>query len=61
MVADGTRQAIVATHSPILAATPGAQVWELGSWGMRRTDWTELALVGQWRRFLADPERFLGD
>lgn len=61
MVADGTRQAIVATHSPILAATPGAQVWELGSWGMRRTDWSELALVGQWRRFLADPERFLGD
>jgi len=28
---------------------------------MRRTDWTELALVGQWRRFLADPERFLSD
>lgn len=61
MVADGTRQAIVATHSPILAAAPGAQVWELGSWGMRRTEWSELALVSQWRRFLADPDRFLGD
>ena len=61
MAADGTRQAIVATHSPIVAATPGADLYELGPWGIRRTDWAELALVGQWRRFLADPDRFLRD
>lgn len=56
-----TRQAIVATHSPILAALPGADLYELGHWGMRRTRWSELALVAQWRRFLADPDRFLGE
>lgn len=54
------RQAIVATHSPILAALPGADLYELGHWGLRRATWSELALVAQWRRFLADPDRFLG-
>jgi len=55
------RQAIIATHSPVLAALPGAGLFELGHWGMRRTEWSELALVAQWRRFLADPGRFLAD
>ncbi|WP_420121654.1 AAA family ATPase [Nakamurella sp.] len=55
------RQAVVATHSPILAALPGADLYELGPWGIRRTRWSDLALVAQWRRFLADPDRFLAD
>lgn len=59
MAQSGNQQAIVATHSPILAALPGADLYELGPWGMRRTRWSDLALVAQWRRFLADPERFL--
>ncbi|HEY5879940.1 MAG TPA: ATP-binding cassette domain-containing protein [Nakamurella sp.] len=61
MAADGARQAIVATHSPIVAAAPGADLYELGAWGIRRAGWSELALVAQWRRFLAAPDRFLDD
>ena len=32
-------QAIVATHSPIVAAVPGAAILELGDWGIRRSRW----------------------
>jgi len=38
-------QAIVATHSPILAAIPGASILELGDWGIRDSQWEELHLV----------------
>jgi len=51
-------QAIVATHSPIVAAVPGASILELGDWGMRPTRWEELQLVGAWRRFLAEPASY---
>jgi predicted ATPase len=49
-------QAVVATHSPILAALPGASVCELGEWGIRPARWADLDLTGHWRRFLADPQ-----
>jgi predicted ATPase len=52
-------QLVVATHSPVLAATPGATILEVGEWGLRKTSWDELELVGSWRRFLADPQRYL--
>ena len=52
-------QAIVATHSPLIAATPGATVFEVGEWGMRRVAYEDLALVQSWRDFLANPERYL--
>lgn len=52
-------QIIVATHSPVLAATPGATILEVGEWGLRETSWDELELVGSWRHFLADPSRYL--
>jgi predicted ATPase len=48
-------QAIVATHSPIVAAVPGAAIWELGDWGIRTSRWEDLHIVGAWRGFLADP------
>ncbi|MGV8979331.1 MAG: AAA family ATPase [Cellulomonas sp.] len=32
LVADGS-QVVLATHSPVLAAMPGADVWEVGEWG----------------------------
>jgi predicted ATPase len=48
-------QAIVATHSPIIAAVPGAALLELGDWGIRPARWADLHLVGAWRRFMADP------
>jgi predicted ATPase len=48
-------QAIVATHSPIVAAVPGARILELGDWGIRPARWPELGLVSDWRAFLGDP------
>jgi predicted ATPase len=43
-------QAVVATHSPIVAAVPGASIFKLGDWGIRSARWDELRLVGDWRR-----------
>jgi predicted ATPase len=51
-------QAVVATHSPIIAAAPGASILELGDWGMRPASWDELDLVGHWRNFLRDPDSY---
>ncbi|HZR49255.1 MAG TPA: ATP-binding cassette domain-containing protein [Streptosporangiaceae bacterium] len=51
-------QAIVASHSPILAAIPGARLVELGTWGMRPGTWEDLGLVVMWRQFLNAPESF---
>ena len=51
-------QAVVATHSPILAAVPGASILELGDWGIRTASWEDLDLVGHWRRFLAAPDSY---
>jgi predicted ATPase len=52
-------QVIVATHSPVIAAVPGARILELGPWGMRPSQWQELELVASWRQFLAQPQAFL--
>lgn len=52
-------QVVCATHSPILAATPGADIIEVGEHGTRRVKWDELDLVDHWRRYLADPSRYL--
>ncbi|WP_350349741.1 AAA family ATPase [Agromyces sp. G08B096] len=52
-------QVVCATHSPVLAAVPGATILELGEWGIRRTTWDELELVAHWRSYLADPARYL--
>ena len=52
-------QAIVATHSPIIAAVPDAHILELGEWGIRSARWHELELVAAWRRFIAEPASYL--
>ncbi|GAB3970498.1 AAA family ATPase [Actinoallomurus acanthiterrae] len=52
-------QVICASHSPILTATPGADILELGEHGVRRTSWEKLQLVDHWRRFMAKPELYL--
>ena len=51
-------QTIVATHSPMLAAVPGASIMELGDWGIRTALWEELDLVSAWRRFLTEPASY---
>jgi predicted ATPase len=50
---------VVATHSPVVAAVPGATILELGDWGMRRAAWDELELVAEWRGFLREPGSYL--
>ena len=52
-------QAIVATHSPLIAATPGAMLIEMGEWGMRQARFEKLELVRSWRDFLESPERYV--
>ncbi|SMH44598.1 Predicted ATPase [Rathayibacter oskolensis] len=58
LVAEGS-QVILSTHSPILAALPGADLYELGDFGMRSCEYDELDLVRTWRGFLEDPRRYL--
>ncbi len=52
-------QVVCATHSPVLASTPGASVVELGPDGFRHTSWADLEVVGHWRRYLEAPQRYL--
>jgi predicted ATPase len=59
LLASGDSQVILATHSPVLAALPGAEIYEVGEWGLRPRYWDELALVRNWKSFLAAPNRFL--
>ena len=56
---DAGAQVVVATHSPLLTALPGATILELGEHGIRRTTWDELELVHRWRLFLTDPGSYL--
>jgi predicted ATPase len=51
-------QVLCATHSPILAALPGARILELGEWGIREAVWEDLDIVAQWRSFLDAPGRY---
>lgn len=59
LVRSAPSQVVLSTHSPILAALPGAAIWEVGEWGMRRCAWEDLDLVQRWRGFLDDPHRYL--
>ncbi|MBP2340218.1 putative ATPase [Saccharothrix coeruleofusca] len=52
-------QVVCATHSPILASTPGADIIEVGEHGLRRVKWADLGLVDHWRRFLDNPTSYL--
>jgi predicted ATPase len=56
---DDRNQVILSTHSPLLAALPGATILELGEWGIRPSSWDDTDLVRLWRGFLDDPRRFL--
>jgi predicted ATPase len=58
-LAEDGAQVLCATHSPLLAAIPGANVLEVGPWGLRRAAYDDLEVVGHWRAYLADPMRYL--
>jgi predicted ATPase len=52
-------QFVCATHSPLLAALPGAMLLEVGPWGLRPTTYRDLELVAHWSAYLAEPMRYL--
>ncbi|OIH98132.1 ATP-binding cassette domain-containing protein [Curtobacterium sp. MCBA15_001] len=52
-------QVVLSTHSPILAAMPGADLYEVGEWGIRACAYDDLDLVRNWRAFLDAPDRYL--
>lgn len=58
-LADAGSQVVLATHSPLLAALPGAAVLEFGEHGIRAASWADLELVEHWRVFLSRPESYL--
>lgn len=58
-LAEEGSQVIMATHSPLLAAAPGAEIWELTDEGIDYPEWNQLDLVRNWRSFLDGPDRFL--
>jgi len=55
----GGAQFLLATHSPLLMAYPGARLYELTGDGVAERSYDDLQVVGMWRSFLAAPERFL--
>jgi predicted ATPase len=56
--ADGA-QFVIATHSPILLACPGARIYELGEDGIAQRAYDDLDAVRLTRGFLEAPERYL--
>jgi predicted ATPase len=52
-------QVVLATHSPVLAAVPGATVYELDGGGFTARAWDQLDLVQDWAAFFDDPRRLL--
>lgn len=59
LVAEGDSQVLLSTHSPLLASLPGADIYEVGPWGLRASDWEGLDLVANWRSFMNMPGRYL--
>lgn len=62
MLGDAARrgaQLVVATHSPILLALPGARIYDFDTVPVRETPYAELPHVTLTREFLAAPERYL--
>jgi len=52
-------QFVIATHSPILLACPGAAIYELGEAGIAPAVYDDLDAVRMTRGFLEAPERYL--
>ena len=59
MADTGESQFIIATHSPILMALPGAAIYSLDGGTPRKVAWGDLEHVTVTRDFLNDPETYL--
>jgi predicted ATPase len=49
----------MATHSPVLAAIPGATLLQLDADGIAPASWEDLSVVDHYRRFLHAPQQYL--
>ena len=58
-LAEADCQAVIATHSPILLAFPGATIWSFDGDGIAPVAFEDLEHVRLTRDFLANPEAFL--
>jgi len=52
-------QFVIATHSPILLACPGARIYELDESGLAPCEYDDLDTVRLTRAFLDAPDRFI--
>jgi predicted ATPase len=52
-------QFVIATHSPVLLACPGARIYELDASGLAECEYDDLETVRFTRGFLEAPERYL--
>jgi predicted ATPase len=59
MTAGGESQFIIASHSPILMAFPGATIYQLTGGAPEQIGWADLEHVSLTRDFLNDPQLFL--
>lgn len=59
LAADDEHQVLLATHSPVLAAIPGAVILELDEHGWTPRAYDDLAMVSHYRAFLSAPQRYL--
>jgi predicted ATPase len=57
--ANSGAQFVIATHSPVLLAAPGAQIYELDEEGINSAVYDDLEGVRQMRGFLDAPDRYL--
>ena len=51
-------QFVIATHSPMLMAYPGARIYEFDDDGANQVSFDEVSVVGLWRTFLESPDRY---
>lgn len=58
---EGQSQVIMATHSPMLMALPGADLLYVRGASLERMDWRRTPHTQLYARFLAEPDRFLGE
>ncbi len=56
---DAGSQVVLATHSPVLAALPGATLLQLDGDGITPVAYDDCDLVTSWRAFLERPDAFL--
>ena len=52
-------QFVIATHSPILMAIPGARIYSFDDGAITRASYDDLSSVTLMRDFLQAPERYL--